>query len=38
MKSFNSLFDKSIKLGKEFRFYSGAVLFLSTIFSCYFIT
>lgn len=33
MKSFDSLFDKSIKLGKEFRFYSGAVLFLSTIFS-----
>lgn len=33
MKSFNNLFDKSIKLGKEFKFYCGAVLFLSTIFS-----
>ena len=33
MESFDSLLRKSIKTGKEFRFYVGAVLILSTAFS-----
>ena len=33
MESFDSLLSKSIKTGKEFRFYVGAVLILSAAFS-----
>lgn len=33
MESFDSLLDKSVKTGKEFRFYVGAVLILSAAFS-----
>ena len=33
MESFDSLSGKSIKTGKEFRFYVGAVLILSVAFS-----
>lgn len=33
MESFDSLLNKSIKTGKEFRFYVGAVLILSVAFS-----